>query len=91
MEDIKSTNKLISNNVKGVLTLIGCIMANILIGNSLIWLYLPEKADYYFEDILKTKKLIVSVILTSSNVTKLFFSFYTKYNNIRIVLGEKLV
>ena len=86
MEDIKSTNKLISNNVKGVLTLIGCIMANILIGNSLIWLYLPEKADYYFEDILKTKKLIVSVILTSSNVTKLFFSFYTKYNNIRIYI-----
>ena len=86
MEDIKSTDKLISNNVKGVLTLIGCIMANILIGNSLIWLYLPEKADYYFEDILKTKKLIVSVILTSSNVTKLFFSFYTKYNNIRIYI-----
>ena len=84
MEDLKSPQKVINQKLKGISTILGCIMANSIIGNSLIWLYLPEKSDYYFDNKLKTKKVIVSLILTFSNCTKLFFSFFTKYNNIRI-------
>jgi hypothetical protein len=86
MEKKEATEKIISQKIKGISTIIGCIISNIIIGNSLIWLYLPEKADYYFENKLKTKKVIISLILTFSNMTKLFFSFYTKYNNIRIYI-----
>ena len=87
MEDLKPGEKILNKKIKGVSSIIGCILTNIIIGNSLIWLYLPEKADFYFvEDKLKTKKLIVSIILTFSNLTKLFFSFFTKYNNIRIYI-----
>ena len=87
MEDIKINTKLISQKLKGISTIIGTIIVNIVIGNALIWLYLPEKTDYYFDDKQKSKKLIVSLILTFSNITKTFFSFYTKYNNIRIYIS----
>ena len=83
---MESAEKIMNQQLKGISTIIGCILSNIIIGNSLIWLYLPEKADYYFDNKLKTKKVIVSLILTFSNMTKLFFSFYTKYNNIRIYI-----
>jgi hypothetical protein len=86
MNEVKSGEKVINQKVKGVMTIIGNILTNIIIGNALIWLYLPEKTDYYFDDKIETKKLIVSLILTFSNITKLFFSFYTKYNNIRIYI-----
>ena len=87
MEDLKPGEKILNKKIKGISSITGCILTNIIIGNSLIWLYLPEKADFYFvEDKLKTKKLIVSIILTFSNLTKLFFSFFTKYNNIRIYI-----
>ena len=86
MEKKEATEKIIIQKIKGISTIIGSIISNIIIGNSLIWLYLPEKADYYFENKLKTKKVIISLILTFSNMTKLFFSFYTKYNNIRIYI-----
>lgn len=86
MEDLKSGEKVINQKLKGICTIIGCILANAIIGNSIIWLYLPEKVDYYFDNKLKTKKIIVSLILTFSNCTKLFFSFFTKYNNIRIYI-----
>ena len=78
MEDLKSGEKVINQKLKGICTIIGCILANAIIGNSIIWLYLPEKVDYYFDNKLKTKKIIVSLILTFSNCTKLFFSFFTK-------------
>ena len=86
MKEVKAKAKVINQKLKGISTIIGSIIANIIIGNSLIWLYLPEKADYYFEDKSKSKALIVSLILTFSNLTKLCFSFYTKYQNIRIYL-----
>jgi hypothetical protein len=86
MKEVKVKVKVINQKLKGISTIIGSIIANIIIGNSLIWLYLPEKADYYFEDKSKSKALIVSLILTFSNFTKLCFSFYTKYQNIRIYL-----
>lgn len=86
MEDIKLEEKVLNQKIKGIFTIIATILINMIIGNSLIWLYLPEKADYYFDDKLKTKKLIVSTILTFANLTKLFFSFYTKYNNIRLYI-----
>ena len=50
MEDIKINTKLISQKLKGISTIIGTIIVNIVIGNALIWLYLPEKTDYYFDD-----------------------------------------
>lgn len=87
MKEVKVKVKVINQKLKGISTIIGSIIANIIIGNSLIWLYLPEKTDYYFEDKLKSKALIVSLILTFSNFTKLCFSFYTKYQNIRIYLA----
>ena len=86
MEDLKPGEKIINQKLKGVSTIIGCILTNIILGNSLIWLYLPEKTDYYFNDKIKEKKIIVSILLTFSNVTKLFFSFFTKYNSIRIYI-----
>ena len=87
MNEIKAGEKIINQKIKGVITIIGNIITNIIIGNALIWLYLPEKADYHIDNNkIKTKKLIVSLILTFSNLTKLFFSFFTKYNNIRIYI-----
>ena len=86
MEDVKAGEKVFNQKLKGISTIIGCIMANIILGNSLIWLYLTEKEDNYFENKLKLKKYIVSLILTASNFTKLFFSFFTRYNNIRIYI-----
>ena len=86
MEDLKPGSKIINQKIKGVSTIIGCILAHMIIGNSLIWLYLPEKTDYYFNDKIETKIIIVSLLLTFSNLTKLFFSFFTKYNNIRIYI-----
>ena len=86
MEDLKPGEKIINKKIKGVSTIIGCILTNMIIGNALIWLYLPEKTDYYFNDKIRTKKIIVSILLTFSNFTKLFFSFFTKYNNIRIYI-----
>ena len=62
MKEVKVKVKVINQKLKGISTIIGSIIANIIIGNSLIWLYLPEKTDYYFEDKLKSKALIVSLI-----------------------------
>lgn len=87
MKEVKAKEQVLNQKLKGISTIIGSIIANIIIGNTLIWLYLPEKADYYFEDKSKSKTLIVSLILTFSNLTKLCFGFYTKYQNIRIYLA----
>ena len=50
MEDIKLEEKVLNQKIKGIFTIIATILINMIIGNSLIWLYLPEKADYYFDD-----------------------------------------
>ena len=86
MEKFQIGEKAFNQKLKGVSTIFGSIITNLIIGNYLIWLYLPEKTDYYFDDRIKFKKLVVYLIITSSNYTKLFFSFYTKYNNIRVYI-----
>ena len=86
MNELKVAEKVINQKIKGIITIIGNVLTNLIIGNAFIWLYLPEKTDYYFEDKTKTKKLIVSLILTFSNLSKLYFSFYTKYKNVRIYI-----
>ena len=83
MNEMKPGEKVIAKKIKGIATIIGNVLTNIIIGNALIWLYLPEKTDDFLDNNKKTKLLIVSLILTFSNITKLFFSFYTKYNNVR--------
>ena len=91
----KPDNKILNPKFKAFLSLIGNILMNIVIGNSLIWLYLPETINFNMylkpnqnitEDnpFNKTRKLILFLILTFSNVTKLIFTTYTKYNSIHI-------
>ena len=86
----KPDNKILNPKFKAFLSLIGNILMNIVIGNSLIWLYLPETINFNMylkpnqnitEDnpFNKTRKLILFLILTFSNVTKLIFTTYTKY------------
>ena len=93
----KADNKILSQKFKAILTLIGDILMNFIIGNSLIWLYLPEKLDIHLEskpnlNIIpinshnKTRKLILSLILTFSNMCKLYFTMFTKYTYIRIYI-----
>ena len=86
MNELKVAEKVLNQKIKGITTIIGNVLTNLIIGNAFIWLYLPEKAEYYFEDKTKTKKLIVSLILTFSNLSKLYFSLYTKYKNVRIYI-----
>ena len=65
----KSDNKILSPKFKAILSLIGNILMNLVIGNSLIWLYLPEKINFMdskpnpnvttINPINKTRKLIL--------------------------------
>ena len=98
----KPDNKILNPKFKAFLSLIGNILMNIVIGNSLIWLYLPETINFNMylkpnqnitEDnpFNKTRKLILFLILTFSNVTKLIFTTYTKYNSIRIYIIYSLL
>ena len=90
----KSENKILNQKFKAILTLIGDILMNIIIGNSLIWLYLPEKLNIHLDSKPnlnipstnphnKIPKLIISLILTFSNISKLYFTMFTKYTYIR--------
>ena len=90
----KSENKILNQKFKAILTLIGDILMNIVIGNSLIWLYLPEKLNIHLDSKPnlnipstsphnKIPKLIISLILTFSNISKLYFTMFTKYTYIR--------
>ena len=98
----KSDNKILNQNFKAFLTLIGDILMNFVIGNSLIWLYLPEKFDIHLESKPnlnitsknhrnKIKVLIISLILTFSNMCKLYFTMFTKYTYIRIYIFSSLL
>ena len=93
----KPDNKILNPKLKAILTLIGDILMNLVIGNSLIWLYLPEKLNINLESkpnlnitpmnpYNKTRIIIVSLILTFSNMSKLYFTIFTKYNYIRIYI-----
>lgn len=96
----KKDKNIINNNLKAITTLIGDIIMNLIIGNGLIWLYLPEtinlnldiKINQNMQQINnnftsnKSRKLIITLILTFSNITKLYFTIFTKYSNIRIYI-----
>ena len=83
----KKDKKYFNQKLKSISTLIGTSLMNLIIGNSLIWLYLPEKINLSLDskiNINKSKKIIFALIITFSNLIKLYFAIFTKYNNIRI-------
>ena len=94
----KKNKNLINSNLKSISTLIGNILMNLIIGNSLIWSYLPETLNLNLETKTnqninlinqtsnKSRKIIISLILTFSNLTKLYFTIFTKYTYIRIYI-----
>ena len=94
----KKSKNLINSNLKSISTLIGNILMNLIIGNSLIWSYLPETLNLNLETKTnqninlinqtsnKSRKIIISLILTFSNLTKLYFTIFTKYTYIRIYI-----
>ena len=93
----KSNLNVINQNLKAISTLLGNIIMNLVIGNSLIWLYLSEKTNLNFESrpnqnintvnpINKSRNIILSLIFTFSNITKLNFTIFSKYSNIRIYI-----
>ena len=94
----KSDKKVINQNLKAISTLIGNILMNLIIGNSLIWLYLPEKLNLNLENKInqnissinpstnKARKIIISLILTFSNLIKFNFTIFTRYSNIRLYI-----
>ena len=91
----KSDKTIINHNLKAISTLIGNILMNLIIGNSLVWVYLSEKLNLNLETKAnqnvnmsnqtsnKSTKIIISLILTFSNLTKLYFTIFTKYTYIR--------
>ena len=90
----KPDNKILNPQFKKLLTLIGDILMNLVIGNSLIWLYLPKEFNENLESKPnlnntpmnlhnKRRISIVSLILTCSNLSKLYFTIFTKYDYIR--------
>lgn len=98
----KIDQKVIFHKLKAFSTIIGDIIMNLIIGNSLVWLFLPEALNLNFElkvnqntnsiDLTKKyRKLIPVLILTFSNLIKLIFTIYTKYNNIRIYIFFSLL
>ena len=94
----KNDKNLINQKLKAISTLIGNILMNLVMGNTLIWLYLPEILNLNLEtkpnpnqninrSVIfpnKTRKIILSLIFTFSNIIKLNFTIFTKYSNIRI-------
>ena len=94
----KRDKKVINQNLKAISTLIGNILMNLIIGNSLIWLYLPEKLNLNLENKInqnvssinpstnKARKIIISLILTFSNLIKFNFTIFTRYSNIRLYI-----
>ena len=94
----KRDKKIINQNLKAISTLIGNILMNLIIGNSLIWLYLPEKLNLNLENKInqnvssinpstnKARKIIISLILTFSNLIKFNFTIFTRYSNIRLYI-----
>ena len=94
----KKDDSILNPNVKAISTLIGNIIMNLIIGNSLVWLYLPEIVNINLgvktninQDINqinptsnKSRRIILCLILTFSDITKLNFTIFTKYGNIRL-------
>ena len=90
----RSDINIINQNLKAISTLLGNIIMNLIIGNSLMWLYLSEKTNLNIKSrpnqninaiasINKSKNIVLSLIFTFSNITKLNFTIYTRYSNIR--------
>ena len=85
----KKDKKYFNQKLKSISTIISTSLMNLIIGNSLIWLYLPEKINLSLDNkinINKSKKIIFALIITFSNLIKLNFSIFTKYSNIRIYI-----
>ena len=90
----RSDINIINQNLKAISTLLGNIIMNLIIGNSLMWLYLSEKTNLNIKSrpnqninaiasINKSRNIVLSLIFTFSNITKLNFTIYTRYSNIR--------
>ena len=90
----KKDKKYFNQKLKSISTIISTSLMNLIIGNSLIWLYLPEKINLSLDNkinINKSKKIIFALIITFSNLIKLNFAIFTKYNNIRIYIFFSLL
>ena len=92
----KRDKNVINQKLKAISTLIGNILMNLIIGNTFIWLYLPETLNLNLDNRTnsnvtianvptnKSRRIILALILTFSNLIKLNFTIFTKYSNIRL-------